>query len=421
MPINLLSTTTRVEAPFIMVTIGGYTFGQYSRSTKNVVDEYGFTRRVVEYFPNMVNSLSIDKVNGTVNTYTVTLLYAIKTGDDPNKIDKILSLASQDRKMIISYGDYSSPHFIYKEEEALITTVKQNINVVSSQITYTLTAVSSFSLLAAGSYSFPKRNAKPSQIIEEILYNEKYGLLDVLYGMRDRQKVKQKGLIAGDDKAVTIEAKSQISVFDYLDYLVSCMTCVGDSGTSLTGQTKYIFTVYDDTTGEFGGPYFKVVKVAKNIQTSNDLATYEVDIGYPTATIVTSFTVNSDDAYTLLYDYSGKIQQDEYGYRINDDGDIEALYSPVLASSTPLYRATQADINWWSKVTQYPIHATLTIKGLLRPAILMTYVKLNVYFYGRKHNTSGVYIITKQTDSISKSGYQTTLTLIRIQGDSSIV
>ena len=239
--------------------------------------------------------------------------------------------------------------------------------------------------------------------------------------MRDRQKVKQKGLIAGDDKAVIIEAKSQISVFDYLDYLVSCMTCVGDSGTSLTGQTKYIFTVYDDTTGEFGGPYFKVAKVAKNIQTSNDLATYEVDIGYPTANIVTSFTVNSDDAYTLLYDYSGKIQQDEYGYRINDDGDIEALYSPVLASNTPLYRATQADLNWWSKVTQYPINATLTIKGLLRPAILMTYIKLNVYFYGRKHNTSGVYIITKQTDSISKSGYQTTLTLTRIQGDNSIV
>lgn len=38
--------------------------------------------------------------------------------------------------------------------------------------------------------------------------------------------------------------------------------------------------------------------------------------------------------------------------------------------------------SWWTQVTQFPIQATLVIKGLLRPAILMTYVRLNVVFYG---------------------------------------
>lgn len=65
-------------------------------------------------------------------------------------------------------------------------------------------------------------------------------------------------------------------------------------------------------------------------------------------------------------------------------------------------------------MTQYPITVTVTLKGLLRPAILMTYVKLNVLFYGRSHIASGVYIITKQTDSIDGSGYKTTLNLTRI-------
>lgn len=420
MAVSLLSTTSRVETPFIIVTIEGYTFGSYSKTTANVIDSQGFTRQVKETFPNIVNSVDIVKVNGTVNTYTIGLVYAIRAGDDPNKIDKILSTASKSRKLIISYGDYSSPHFIYKEEEALITRVTSSVNIASSSISYTITAVSSASTLTGGSYNFPKRNARPSDVVKEMLYNEKYGLLDVFYGMRDKELVAQKGIINVDDKKVIIEARNNVSIFDYLDYLVSCMTSAGDNTNSITDQTKYIFSVFDDFSGEFGGPYFKIAKVAKNIQSDNNLNMYEIDIGYPTANIVTSFTVNTNDAYTILYEYSKKIKQDEYSYRINDDGEYEYIYNPTLSNSVDLYRTTQADKNWWSQVTSYPISATVTLKGLLRPAILMTYIKLNVYFYGRKHNTSGVYIITKQEDSISSAGFKTTLSLTRIQGDDSL-
>lgn len=69
-------------------------------------------------------------------------------------------------------------------------------------------------------------------------------------------------------------------------------------------------------------------------------------------------------------------------------------------------------------MTQYPISAEVTIKGLLRPALLMTYVKLNVVFFGRKHSSSGTYIITKQQDQVGAGGYRTTLSLTRIQGES---
>lgn len=47
----------------------------------------------------------------------------------------------------------------------------------------------------------------------------------------------------------------------------------------------------------------------------------------------------------------------------------------------------------------------------------MSYLRVNVFFYGNKHSSSGVYIVTKQVDEINSSGYRTTLSLVRIQGD----
>ena len=68
-------------------------------------------------------------------------------------------------------------------------------------------------------------------------------------------------------------------------------------------------------------------------------------------------------------------------------------------------------------MTEFPVTATLTIKGLLKPAILMDKIRINTYFYGLKHVSSGLYIITKQEDSVTESGYKTTLSLTRVSAD----
>ena len=81
----------------------------------------------------------------------------------------------------------------------------------------------------------------------------------------------------------------------------------------------------------------------------------------------------------------------------------------------------EADSTWWTKVTQYPIEASITIKGLLRPAVLMTYVKVNVFYFGRKHIASGFYLITSQEDKIGLDGYKTTLGLLRVAPDEEIL
>ena len=270
--------------------------------------------------------------------------------------------------------------------------------------------------LKAGNFSFGARTAKPSDVIIELLKNEAYGLSTIFTGMRNITKVGLNSLIARDDKKVRIQAKDSINILDYLAYLVNCMVDQNDSGGTLK-KANYFWAVYDDTNNEYGGTYFKVVKVTAGTQYNISYSTYEVDIGYPSGSYVSSFTVNSDNTWSILYDYSKEIQQPQYSYSINKDGEVVSVESPAITKSSKYLKTTEADKTWWTQMTQFPITAKLTIKGLLRPSLLMTYIKVNTYFFGHKHVSSGLYIITRQEDSIDSNGYKTTLSLTRISGD----
>lgn len=414
MSLDLLSSTSRVEIPYISVTIADTTFGSYSSESRNIIGANGIYKEILTKYPNFMDSLTITKVNGTLNSYSLVLKYAITQNDDPNLLEKIFSKASKTRKIKLSYGDLSIPSYVYKEEEAIITDIRSNVDINSSCITYTLSCVSSSLALSAGTYSFQKIFAKPSDQIKKLLYDSRYGLLEVFYGMINKEKVLQAGLIASDDKPVTIEAKKSISPINYLNYLVSCMCSNSDTGDNLIKNSNYNITVYDDINNEWSGPYFKVRRIDTSIA-DNSLDTYEINIGYPDNNYILNFNIDDNQTYSILYDYAGEIKQSNYIYRINNNGEIEYDYSPVLSNSKTLLKTTEANKTWWTNVTQFPISATLTIKGLLKPAILMTYVKLNVLFFGRPHVSSGYYIVTEQVDNINSSGYTTTLKLTRIK------
>ena len=96
------------------------------------------------------------------------------------------------------------------------------------------------------------------------------------------------------------------------------------------------------------------------------------------------------------------------------------IYAPAISNSATLMRSTAFNENWWQVATSFPVTATLTIRGLLRPSILCSYVRLNVVFFGNESVYSGLYIITKQIDTINTSGFKTTLSLLRIDGDASM-
>jgi hypothetical protein len=124
----------------------------------------------------------------------------------------------------------------------------------------------------------------------------------------------------------------------------------------------------------------------------------------PRAALI-AYSTNGDDRYFLEL------------RSIDNEGNMIVEDSPSLMRSRRNKVVKERNKTWWTQMTQFPITARLTIKGLVRPTLIMDYLKLNVLFYGNKHISSGIYVITKQEDKIDASGYRTTLTLLRVKED----
>ena len=410
--ISLLDNPIRVSTPFIKVTIGDYVFGLFSHTVKEGKDTTGVYHIHSFQYPNYIQSLKVTKINGQVNQYELLIKYPITESNDPNFFEKVFSSVSKSRKIVFSYGDLSAPEFLYKDEEALILDTPASLDMNSAVITYTVTAVSSCQLSLAGANNFTTAEftgmKQPSTLIKKILRNNtKYGLQDVFTGMRNMDLIESLGLISSDDKIVNLEGQVNISTLDYLRYLVNNMRNQDD-------ESRYTLVVVDDTSGTLNGPYFKVVNA---VHSGDSLDTYVLDIGYPSPTVVTNFNTNNNQSYSILYNYSKKLNTNEYVSRIDDKGEIQQIYSPNITSNNNEQITHSNDLTWWKNVTEYPISAVITIKGVLRPAILMSKVRLNVLFYGKAYIASGEYIINKQVDNIDSSGCWTTLNLVRIGGD----
>lgn len=411
---KLLSYGSFVESPMMIVRIGEYTFGRYTKSGSNYLNA-----PIKVTYPNYMQSLTVQKISGAVNNYTINMVYAITKGNDPNLLEKVFSSVSESRKLYITYGDCSSPNFVFREEEATILKVNSQVDFSSSKIVYTITCVSSSMQLNASRFDFSAREAKPSDVIKQLLRNNQFGLLDLFYGMKGVNDYSE--FISSDDKKVKIEARTGTTILDYLNFLVSCMECETNKKDDYIQNARYYLTITDDVKDEYAGPYFRVSKVFYDIPYDNSLDAYEVDVGYPGNNFVIGFNVDSNDTWSILYNYAEKVNMSDYTYNIDNKGNMVTTYSPNITTATRLNYTSQANKAWWTQVTKYPITATLTIKGLLSPVVLMSYLRLNVFFYGSKHISSGLYVVTKQVDTLDSSGYKTTLSLMRVGGDSSLV
>ena len=417
---KLLSSQARIQVPWVKVTIGDYTFGIFDDQTKMWgKDSAGFYQPFEIQFPQYIKQLEVIKINGQVNTYTLSINYPITIHDDPNFFEKVFSSVSSTRKIIFTYGDAENPAYVYKNEEAIITNVTQSFNLQSSAIDYTISAVSAAALSTDGNITVlgtgTGQKVKPSDEIKKLFRNNK-SLQNTFTGMSVADLDK---LIAGDDMEVEVESKRNISAIDYINYLAGCMIPQG----STPGLSKeiYIMTIYDDSITSSGkamskkGPYFEVTKVSTVMDRGD---AYEIDIGINTSTVVRSFQIDKNENFSIYYDYQNLAHPENYVRRIGADGLWEDKYAPI-----GMIREDKSDIKsndrvWWTKATQFPINATLQIQGLLRPATLMQYVRLNVIFPGgKKHLSSGLYIVTRQVDNIGPNGYATNLGLTRIKGD----
>lgn len=406
---SILSSTVRVEAPFVRVKMGDYSFGVYEGKPKGLTHN-GIYKTSSEIFPNYIQSMEIKKINGAVNTYNITLSYPVTADDDPNFFEKIFSSISSTRKITIEYGDFNLVNYIYRDEDAVITNLDSRFDIKSSVITYTISAVSATKLTLSSVFTFPGFTGKPSDKIKEVIKNNnKYHVLDVFTGMIESNLDR---LIAGNDAIVEVPTMTNISVLDYISKLTSYMNPIGTSKSSIKQDSIFLVNTFEESEM---GPYLKVQEIQRKPTSLSSLCTYVVDIGYPSANIVTDFNIETPYNWSIYYDYNMNNKSTNYITRINDQGKEEKIYSPLLTGTK--YEIDAADKSWWTLVTEFPIQAKMTLKGLLKPAILMSYIKLNLWFYGRKHSASGYYIITSHTDNISTSGYFTTLGLLRVAGD----
>lgn len=409
---DLVTIPTMVESPFIIATIGGYTFGSFSRASYM---NSGIAINVD--FPDYMKSLNITKVNGTVNTYTLTFSYQVAYGEDPNKLDKIFSKASTDRKIKLSYGDWNAPSYIYKEETGIITSVTSSLNLSNSSIDYSLNCTSDAIGLTSSTFTFPAKTAKPSDVLKDMLNNVRYGLKQVFTGMQNINNVLANGLIASNDKVMKLSAQRGVTPLEYINYLVNSMVDVNESGGSQLGKSKYFLSIHDDVTNDFGGTYFKVSEIGQSSEQSPSADTYEINVNFPSDNYITQFNVQNDQSWSILYEYSQEVNKNTYSYKLNNEGKLVITEAPSLIRKSN-GAISESERNWWSLMTSFPITATLTMKGLARPSLLMSYVKLKVWFHGgQKHISSGLYVITKQQDTIDSNGYKTTLTLLRVGED----
>jgi hypothetical protein len=415
---SLLSSQARIQVPWVKVTIGDYTFGIFDDKTKAWgKTQNGFYTPFSIQYPKYIKSLQVLKINGQVNKYTLEISYPITQFDDPNFFEKVFSSVSRSRKIIFTYGDAQTPAYVYKDEEAIITNVQQVFNLQGSTINYTVSAVSSAALTTDGSITKPApgHKVKPSDEIKKLFRSNK-SLQNTFTGMKASDL---DFLIAGDDMPVMLESRQNISAIDYLNYLAGCMIPAG-SGAGLS-KDIYVLTIYDDSITSADrsmskkGPYFKVTKVSTVMEHGD---AYEIDVGINTSTIVRSFTIEKNENYSIYYEYQNLAHPENYVRRINGDGLWEDVYAPTSMAKPDKYKTDPSDQVWWTKATQFPINATIQVQGLLRPATLMQYVRLNVIFPGgNKHLSSGLYIVTKQVDVINENGYATTLNLTRIKGE----
>lgn len=415
---SLLSSQARIQVPWVKVTIGDYTFGIFDEKTKSWgKDKAGFYQPFKVQYPEFITQLQVTKINGQVNQYVLNIDYPVTQHDDPNFFEKVFSSVSRTRKIIFTYGDAETPAYIYKNEEAIITKVSQTFKLTSSVISYTVEATSSAALCIDGSITLlaPGNKVKPSEEIKKLFKSNK-SLQNTFTGMKISDL---DSLIAGDDMAVKIESKHNISAIDYINYLAGCMIPSG----STPGMSKeiYILAIHDDSITSSNkslsknGPYFEIKKVSTVMEHGE---AYEIDIGYNTSTIVRSFSIDKNENYSIYYEYQNLAHPENYTRHINADGQWEDVYAPTGMVRPEKFKTDPSDQVWWTKATQFPINATVQVQGLLRPATLMQYVRLNVIFPGgNKHLSSGLYIVTGQIDNIGPAGYATTLKLTRIKGD----
>lgn len=389
---KLQPLSSQIAAPFVTVEFGGAQFGLQDKFRGSVRDS--------RYVTQLTAS---KKASGQVNTYRLMMNYVVEPGADPNYIDYIIS-NSQDRKILFTYGDASQPEYAYVKEQAIISSIVPNFSFSSNSIAYTINATSSVSLSYSIARTFPAVSDQPSKVLEWLLWTDTdNGLLQLFSGMRDKAKVLAAGWIPRNDAKVYIDEAKDTSPLDYARLLLSKMIAPDGS--------FYAMIIHDEPSN-IDGPYFEIVNSILH-QGKANYYSVDIDVGYPSDVPVYSFTPTVNTSLALITPFQESLDANRM-ININVAGQPEMTSVPSLAIKSGSAKPQLQQ--WWKTMSSYPITAKLRTRGLIKPSILCDYLRINVLFFGQPHTLGGYYMVTAQEDSISRTGYSTELSLIRVEG-----
>ena len=184
-------------------------------------------------------------------------------------------------------------------------------------------------------------------------YNDKEFTVTVNVYANAKVVTEEDKLLEQNNEISSVKAENAIAVIPYSDeYDYEIGLPSGTTETSLNIETESPDTEV------------KVEKIDKNVERPD---AYTITVGYNTREIVTNFQIENNENYALLFDYQNEINPKKYVRRLNKQGQWEDEYCPIMTSNNTTGQSTISDENWWNLITQYPINASITILGLLRP------------------------------------------------------
>lgn len=246
----------------------------------------------------------------------------------------------------------------------MITNVSTSVDFANYTIAYVVKCTSNAVSIAGLTYYFPKKVAKPSSLIWNLVsHGNNYGLHEAFPGLFTDNTSKSDlytALANLGDKAVTIEAQENMNPVSYISYLVSCMVPEGTKDGITTAA--YYMNVLDNSKGTT----FTVNRIDAGCAIPDNYNVYEVDIGYPdlnnNSNVIYSFGLNNDSSWSLLYNYGSQTDLSDTIYKIDDTGSLFTEKSQNMFTRNKTYTQSSKQMAWWSNMTQFPVTATLKLK-----------------------------------------------------------
>ena len=278
-------------------------------------------------------------------------------------------------------------------------------------LTYNLTIISSITSCASTRLKFESREGSPVDLIN-------YGFTV----LKERFKEFTTNFKVEFDRSVNSSAKwkdisidkTELTLFQYLDTIISLAVDENyNKNEPLKNRTLH-YTIIDNNEDNYTFTILVYARILDGSDYESCLLPKPFNFMGVGKTIVKDFNATVDGTVLIhfnrgygstavVFDKDGKIIETSV---VTD--------SKELVSDFGLKEVEAENIGVFKTIRDTSYKATMSTMGIPCEIMIGTYIKVVVSLYNQRHSTSGIYLVEKISDIISKSGFFTEFSLIRI-------